>query len=82
MPAVQRINQSLEPVYEQLEWIKGKSPSVKARKQAGKALLQFEIGEDYAEKAITFHELKESQTEEGTNSKHSQRNQRFQNQES
>lgn len=64
MPALQRINQSTTEVVNELGWLKQNSPSLKARRQAGKAILSFELGEAYAEKAINFHEQKETQSEE------------------
>ena len=84
MPAMKRINESTTSVVNELSWIKENSPSTRARNQAGKAILSFETGEIYSEKAFTLHELKESQSEEqhGVNSKQRYRNQRLQNQES
>lgn len=64
MPAIQRIQQNNDPVIQELYWLKNNSQSVKARRQAGKAILSFELGETYAEKAVSFHELKEGQAEE------------------
>lgn len=83
MPAIQRIQEKTNPVVEELSWIKSNSPSTKARRQAGKAILSFELGEVYAEKAYNFHEQKEQQSEE-YNSRQSkqQGTRRFQGQES
>jgi hypothetical protein len=83
MPAIQRINQTTSPVIDELSWILENSPSIKARRQAGKAILQFQLGQDYAERAYTFHDLKESQTEESqTGNKQQRYRSRYQGQES
>jgi hypothetical protein len=81
-PAAQRINQTVSPVIQELQWIKDNSTSVKAVNQAGRAMLSYEIAERYADKAFTFHAKKEEkqleQQQESTSGKRPYARQRFQ----
>jgi len=82
-PALQRYNQAISPVVQEMYWIKDNSTSIKAKNQANKSITAFEKAIDHAERAVTLQDQKESKsTEQQSLSQTRQRTQRFASQES